>query len=76
MCLTVKYVVDKQSIRNIPDNNGRGQSRERGQPCTVERSCYRRGSHYVNVILMFNFSGTERFPQRFNIGKSITDVYL
>jgi len=29
------HSVDKQPIRNIPDNNARRQSRECSQPCTV-----------------------------------------
>jgi len=29
-----------------------------------------------NIVLLCNFATTERFPQRYNIGKCITDLYL
>jgi len=29
-----------------------------------------------NTVLMYNFATNEGFPQRFNIGKCIIDLYL
>ena len=40
------------------------------------------GGNYVtmsttyNTVLMYNFAANEGFPQRFNIGKCIIDLYL